>query len=502
MPIVEAGDIVIASMVKYQTYGGAPNLLSERRTDVHVYEAQRIPTCRSLGSAWGALKKPTRKVNREPTAKENEYVLWLYEKIDKSTIPDQQEFSARAEQSRNIRDKFKLLKDVRDQNFADVIVQIVREPFDLGDKICVWVSDYTENAGFFHKTRNDAASADGYSYRDGDPYGYTNKFNKKQASSTDDANSAWIGPYGKTSVQLTCWEPHATFLRHNVRAGDWVRVRNVQVGYGRNSVNIEGFVREDRSFPNRVCVELLDVHADRETIDQRLLDALRRKRDYERSEKASEQTSQKRKAEEAPKKENAKSKRQKKRESKQKAAEEEKAKEEATHNLNDLSMHHTCQDHSPTSQSTAQLTQANSKMRKPGQAARTPLHPPRTSPLPHHHRPGPSDSRAPLHLRQVPHPGPRRRFPPSQPQGIRRPPPRRRVRRPLRRRGQRLLIRLVSLLLRRRPTAHPSARMGVALRAQARGAPPDRHDEEVRPRRSLGPRRQHGRAAPDGPRRG
>lgn len=339
MPRVEAGDVVIASMVKYQIYGGTPSLLSQFRTDIHVYEAQRLPSCRPSGSAWGALKKASRKSNREPDTKENEYVLWLFDRIDKSIIPDQQEFSVRAEQSVNIREKFSLLADVKDHKFADLIVQVVREPFDLGDKICVWVSDYTEHASFFNRTRDGAVWTDDSPYRDGDPYGYTSKFSKQPALSAEDASSPWIGPYGKKSIQLTCWEPHADFIRQNVRAGDWVRVRNVQVGYGRNSVNIEGFLREDRAFPNRLCVDLLDTHADREAIDPRLLDALRRKRDYERDEKHSQKTGQKRKAEEPVKKENGKSRRQKKREGKLKAAEEQKAKQEATLNLNDLSMH-------------------------------------------------------------------------------------------------------------------------------------------------------------------
>lgn len=336
MPTVGAGDVIIASQVKYQTWGGGPNLITNVRTEIHVYEAQRLPSCRTAGSAWAALRKPPRKPSREPDAKENEYVLWLWGKIDKSAVPDQEKFAARTEQSLNVKNKFTLLQDVKDKKFADLVVQIVREPYDLGDKICLWVSDYTENVAFFNRTEDGAQLADGMPYRDGDPYGYTDKFSRKSAQRTQ-ADGAWLGPYGKRSIQLTCWEPHANFIRENVHANDWVRLRNVQIGYGHNSFNIEGFVREDRDFPSRVCVDVLDALADHETVDPRLRDALRRKRDYEKKEKGMQKKGEKRKAGKLPKEGNKKRRRIKMLEAQRKAEEEQNAKHEAALNLNDLS---------------------------------------------------------------------------------------------------------------------------------------------------------------------
>lgn len=336
MPTAGAGDIIIAFQVKYQIWSGCPNLITNHRTQIHVYEAQRLPSCRTSGSAWAALRKPPRKPSREPDDKENEYVLWLWGKIDKSAVPDQEEFAARTEQSLNVKNKFTLLQDVKEKKFADLVVQVVKEPYDLGDKICLWASDYTENATFFNRTADGAQLADGMPYRDGDPYGYTDKFSRKSAQRTQ-ADGAWLGPYGKRSIQLTCWEPHANFIRENVHANDWVRLRNVQIGYGHNSRNIEGFVRGDRDFPTRVCVDVLDTLADRETADPRLRDALRRKREYEKKEKGVQKKGEKRKAERLPKEDNSKSKRTKKREAQRKAQEEQKAKQEAALNVNDLS---------------------------------------------------------------------------------------------------------------------------------------------------------------------
>lgn len=336
MPQVEAGDIVIVSAAKFQIYNGTASLLTSYNTDIFVYEAQRLLNCKRSGTARGAMKPPTRKPKREPDATENEYVLWLFGRIDQSIIPDQHDFSARARQSLNVKDKFSLLQDVKDGKFADLIAQVVKEPFDLGDKMTVWVSDYTENNNFFLQTRDNVEWADGVPARDGDVYGYTHNRKKPIAPLLDDDSSKWSGPVGKRSMQLTCWEPHATFIRQNIQKGDWVRLRNVQIRYGHNSVNIEGCLREDRDHPNRVCVETLEAAGDRENLDQRLIEAILRKRSYEKAQKKALENGEKRKAAEDPNRENAKSKRQKKRENKHKAIQEEAAQKQAALGFNEL----------------------------------------------------------------------------------------------------------------------------------------------------------------------
>lgn len=334
MPKVEAGDIVIASMVMRQQWQSSISLLTTKSmTDIHVYDGQRIANCRGSRSARGALKPPSRKVHREPDQKDHEYVLWLYNKIDKSFIPDKEHMASRAEQTLNIKNKFSLLQDVTLHKFVDLLVQIVKEPYDLGDRMTVWVSDYTENSGFFNRTDNELDWADGKPIRDGDPYGYTSKWSKPASSMA--AEEKWLGPHGKRSIQLTCWEPHADFIRKNVRSGDWVYLRNVQIGHGRNTTNIEGFLRTDKTYPERVYVNALDPSADRETVDPRLVEAIGRKRDYMKDNKQTLRGGTKRKAEGPVLGENAKARRKILREEKARALQEKERKQDALHGLNE-----------------------------------------------------------------------------------------------------------------------------------------------------------------------
>lgn len=333
MPEVQAGDIVIASMVIRQEWQGSPGLKTIKDlSNIHVYDAPRIANCRGTRSARGALKPSSRRVHRNPDQKEDEYVLWLYNKI--GNVADREQVASRAEQTLNVKDRFTLLQNVEVRKFADLIVQVVKEPYDLGDTVTLWVSDYTENSEFFHKTNSDSDWKDGEPIRDGDAYGYTNKWSKPKTSMV--ADEKWLGPYGKRSIQLMCWEPHAGFIRANVRVRDWLHLRNVEIRRGRVSVtNIEGVLRTDRHHPSKLYVRVLDPEADRETLDPRLIEAIRRKRDYEKDRKQTLNGGTKRKAERSkPQGENSDIRRKRKRE-KARALQEQEAKQEALLSLND-----------------------------------------------------------------------------------------------------------------------------------------------------------------------
>ncbi|KAK8136323.1 hypothetical protein PG984_004263 [Apiospora sp. TS-2023a] len=265
MPNLASGDVVLIKSAKVQNYRGEIRLLSNVRTDVYVYSASAIPM--PPKSAKDALKPRTGLKANQPTDKENEYVSWMYHAVDKGTLPSAAEFEEQANRSLNIKEKFSLLKDVRDGGFYDLIVDVIKDPYDLLDKVSMWVTDYTENDRFFRYTWDASTAGTG---RDGDPFGYTSAFQSPK-------NTAWPGPFGKRCLQLTCWEPHAGYLRSQVRAGKWISLRNVQIKYGRNGGHLEGFLREDRMYSSRLGIDILELTEDS---DKRLKDAIRRKHDY------------------------------------------------------------------------------------------------------------------------------------------------------------------------------------------------------------------------------
>lgn len=263
------------------------SILTNRSTRIHVFRASLIP--KPPGCPSRALRTSN---NTLPSQDVLNYVSALYYTIDKGRVPDVASFQEMAKQAVNVKRKYEQLKDLRPGNFYDLIVRVVRRPYDLGDSITIWVTDYTENPAFYHFSEE---GSEGSVY--GEPMGYAN------TAYPATQESAGAGPVGKMSMQITCWEPHATVLRTKAKAGSWVSLRNVQVKYGRNNANLEGYLREDRRSHSKVGAEVLDHLADGDTMDQRLKNAIRRKYVYERNKNrqpgknAANQKSKKRRAE-------------------------------------------------------------------------------------------------------------------------------------------------------------------------------------------------------------
>ncbi|KAM0435177.1 hypothetical protein ACHAPT_003267 [Fusarium lateritium] len=276
MPQAGCGDVMLIRSAKVQKYQmDMPSLLTNWKTSISLYKASKIP--KPPADASCALYPPAKSKDRLPDNKENAFVSQMYHSIDKDRLPTEVEFENMVITSTNVKDKFSLLENVKDGMFCDMVVQVVKPPYDGGDKATLWVADYTQNPSFFNFTYGPENLPGG---RDGDPYGYTDKF--IDTSST--AN--WTGPFGKRSMQITCWEPHATVIREaDIAVGQWVSLRNVQIKVGRNNSNLEGFLREDRG-AGGVKLGICPLSADDpENINPQMKDALRRKRDYERLKK-------------------------------------------------------------------------------------------------------------------------------------------------------------------------------------------------------------------------
>ena len=249
------------------------SLITHWGTRISVYKSTKIP--KPPGDASVALYSRNSPKDTPPDSKENDFVSRMYHTIDRSRVPVQEDFEVMVMTSANVKDKFKLLKDVQDGQFCDIVAQIVRPPYDGVDKITLWVSDYTENTAFYNFSIGADAASLG---RDGDPWGYLDKFTTS-AKTTD-----WPGPFGKRSMQITCWEPWATVIREeNMRPLTWIDARNIQIKMSRNGANLEGYLREDRSaLGTKFGIHEVDLTVDPESINHHVKAALQRKREYER----------------------------------------------------------------------------------------------------------------------------------------------------------------------------------------------------------------------------
>lgn len=248
-------------------YQGAVSLLSHMSTEFHVLHASRIPVAASGSSAAPWNSYPPSKGKR-PTDAEVSYVIWAKSKANDLDLPSTQEFLDRSMQALNVKNKFALLQDVKSGGFYDILGEVVRIYDEMSDYATIHLSDYTENVSFYNYAWGEGQAPDG---REGDPHNYI----KSRPKAT---KAEWLGPYGKRTIQLTLWDGHAYFVKDNVKVGNWLLLRNLQVKYGRSGGYLEGFLRGDRnSFDGRVQIEIMEQSAEREAIDPRLKEAVARK---------------------------------------------------------------------------------------------------------------------------------------------------------------------------------------------------------------------------------
>jgi hypothetical protein len=255
---------------------GTVELLTNRESEVHIFSATPPvwpPTCpNDLPDAHSCHRPGSNGKVGRLTTEELVYVAWLSTKIDRAELPDKETFDNNVKASNNRREKFSLLKHIKELEFCDLIGEVVRVYQDPGgERVTLYFTDYTRNE-LFHDYK-DPRKVSHIASRDGDEYGYSGNTHKAKPE------NEWPGPFGKLTIQITAWEPHATFIRENVRIGAFLSLKNVQIKAGNG---LEGKLRTDRKYPTRLYVSELKVDEDNlDHVDQtRLRDMRKRKYAY------------------------------------------------------------------------------------------------------------------------------------------------------------------------------------------------------------------------------
>lgn len=113
--------------------------------------------------------------------------------------------------------KFSLIKDVKDQCFYDLCVEVLKMR-DEPDYLSMWVTDYTEHPALLE--------------RDDD----------------------WPGPQGRMTLKLELRPPHNSRALQNFKVGDFVDLQNVRIKVNRKGSELEGNIWHDRYYPEKILV--------------------------------------------------------------------------------------------------------------------------------------------------------------------------------------------------------------------------------------------------------
>ncbi|KAG9243189.1 hypothetical protein BJ878DRAFT_424199 [Calycina marina] len=261
-------DAVLIRKAKCQMRNGQVTLLTSRATELFIMAASTIPkSVADLRPAVWMSYPPTLKL---PRVEETCSVVQAKRALDNLHAPSTEEFEKKVNQTLAVKDKFSLLKDVKAEKYYNIIVEVIRI-YD-SNPVTLYVSDYTAHSEFYDNAwKSEVATSMG---RDGDKYGYIKPKPK------DRTTNFWPGPYGKLSIQLTAFHPHADYAREAVKLNQWLLLRNVQMRCGKMGGCLEAFLRTDG---DKVNIEILQASDQPEENDARWKEAVRRKRDYWKS---------------------------------------------------------------------------------------------------------------------------------------------------------------------------------------------------------------------------
>ena len=260
-------------------FEATPGLLASWGTSIHVLAKDRIPkTLPKSGAPWVSTPPDARK----PNPAETNYVIAVNKQSDELLLPTTQEFQDRSMQAINVKNKFSILKDVKPDTFHDMMGEVRRTYDSGGDRLQLYISDYSPNSMFYKYAWGGAREDSTSNGRDGDEYGYIKSKLKPQKD--------WPGPFGKLTIQLSVYDAHAEFVREHVKEGDWVLLKNVQFKIGNQGGILEGYLRGDQgAFGGKVQVHIMRKDDEAEDIDVRWKEALKRKLDWKQKFKAQTQ---------------------------------------------------------------------------------------------------------------------------------------------------------------------------------------------------------------------
>ncbi|KAI9640219.1 hypothetical protein NHQ30_011457 [Ciborinia camelliae] len=269
-------DAVLIRNAKTQLRMGEVQLLSHFSTEYHILRAANIPKDLFPITKVPWTSTPPARCRR-PEPIETKYVIWSNQHLDELELPNTQEFQENAGRAMNVRDKYSLLKDVKEGSFHDIIGEVRKIYGAAYDMVTVYFTDYTAHPQFYNYTLPELSDV-GTEGRDGDDYGYI------KVKPKDEGND-WKGPFGKMTIQLTLFDQHAEFIREKVKEGQWIRLTNVHFVYGKANL-LEGKVRGDRAaFEGKVQVEIMKQSGDPQNNDPRWTECVQRKHDWNKKHK-------------------------------------------------------------------------------------------------------------------------------------------------------------------------------------------------------------------------
>ncbi|KAJ5558969.1 hypothetical protein N7461_002941 [Penicillium sp. DV-2018c] len=249
IPAVSVNDVVLLRGIYVRNYQGKPMGVVSQGDKVSwaVFRPEQQP-----GSSPVVTSGP---LPFEPTLKERDRAQSLLDRVSVEPVSAQSFTTHNIQASRQpsygqaassvpkIGGLPHILIEAAEANkLCQLLGQVVKINTYDSEKTLLYLTDYTENESL--KNRKKPGDDGDDSGPEGDRFNFISRRGKD-----------WPGPWGRLTIQVALWEPHASFARENIQTGDIVLLTYTRIKQGQ--YGIEASVHEDRKYPEKIHVRKL-----------------------------------------------------------------------------------------------------------------------------------------------------------------------------------------------------------------------------------------------------
>ncbi|KAJ5943403.1 hypothetical protein N7516_003571 [Penicillium verrucosum] len=266
LPSVKLNDVVLLRNIRVAIYQNKPTGVVSQQSQVSWVIFRPEP---SLSSSPFIISGP---IPFEPSLKEKDQAQSLLDRVAAEGISLQQPTSSSVStfrQSSHVQASTPVpssgglpcvpIRSAKVRLLCQLLGQVVSLNTYDSEKCQLYFTDFTENEELVNYKK--PGEEDDESGPEGDRFNYVQK------------TKNWPGPWGKLTIQVTLWEPHATYAREHLKAGDIALLTYARIKEGRGG--LEASVHEDRRFPEKVHVRKMN-----DGSDERVQELMNRRTEY------------------------------------------------------------------------------------------------------------------------------------------------------------------------------------------------------------------------------
>ncbi|KAJ5431252.1 Telomere end binding protein [Penicillium cf. griseofulvum] len=267
LPNVKLKDVVLLRNARVTIYQNKPTVVVSQQSSVSWVIFRPEP---SLDSNPFTISGPTPAF--EPSLKEKDQAQSLLDRVSAEKITVQQSTSCSVPISRQPSHvqapgpapksgglPYIPIQAAKIGKMCQLLGQVVSLNTYDSQKCLLYLTDFTENEELVNYKK--PGDEDDESGPEGDRFNYIHK------------TKNWPGPWGKLTIEVALWEPHATYARQNLKAGDIALLTYARIKECRRG--LEAAVHEDRKYPEKIHVRKMNG-----STDERVQELMSRRTEY------------------------------------------------------------------------------------------------------------------------------------------------------------------------------------------------------------------------------